>query len=186
MFNHNITFTDFEASESIKEEVRTYLDKIESIYDRVISCDVVISIPHKSSNKPFYHIKINLFLPGEDILVTREAEVDNDHTNIHRAMHDAFQQLIRQLKLKLEKIRQIDVRNIPPHAKITKIFFDEGYGFIETINRREIYFHKNSLVGEKFENLQIGEEVRFNEEQGFKGPQVTSMSLVGKQNRMLS
>ena len=48
-----------------------------------------------------------------------------------------------------------------------------GYGFIETRDGREVYFHRNSVVDGKFDALSAGVRVRFAEERGEKGPQAT-------------
>jgi cold shock CspA family protein len=47
----------------------------------------------------------------------------------------------------------------------------QGYGFIETADGREVYFHRNSVRDDAFEHLTVASEVRFVEEMGEKGPQ---------------
>jgi cold shock CspA family protein len=46
--------------------------------------------------------------------------------------------------------------------------------------RREIYFHRNSVLDGAFAQLEAGSEVRFAEETGEKGPQASSVSLAGR------
>jgi cold shock CspA family protein len=43
-----------------------------------------------------------------------------------------------------------------------------------------IYFHRNSVLKNAFDRLEIGSEVRFSEEAGEQGPQASSVTLVGK------
>ena len=69
-----------------------------------------------------------------------------------------------------------------PHTKVSKLFPKEGYGFIETPDGREIYFHKNSVL--TFEHIDIGDEVIFSEQAGDKGPHATSIRLAGKHHPM--
>jgi len=45
---------------------------------------------------------------------------------------------------------------------------------------REVYFHRNSVADGKFDDLKVGQEVRFSETVGDKGPQATSVHPVGK------
>ena len=71
------------------------------------------------------------------------------------------------------------VHQAPPEARIARLFPDEGYGFIETADGREVYFHKNSVVGERFERLEVGKEVRFVEEHGENGPQASTVHVAG-------
>jgi cold shock CspA family protein len=46
------------------------------------------------------------------------------------------------------------------HGTIVRLFQDKGCGFIETSEGEEIYFHRNSVVDESFEDLGVGQEVR--------------------------
>ena len=63
-------------------------------------------------------------------------------------------------------------------------FPKEGYGFIETPDDREIYFHRNSVLNSAFEHLDIGVEVIFSEEAEDKGPRATTIRLAGKHHPM--
>jgi len=46
---------------------------------------------------------------------------------------------------------------------------------------REIYFHKNSVLGRAFPRLKVGTTVRFAEEQGERGPQASTVHVVPKE-----
>ena len=63
-------------------------------------------------------------------------------------------------------------------------FPKEGYGFIETPDDREIYFHRNSVLNSAFEHLDIGDEVIFSEKAEDKGPRATTIRLAGKHHPM--
>jgi cold shock CspA family protein len=51
-----------------------------------------------------------------------------------------------------------------------------------TADGREIYFHRNALVGGSFDALEEGTEVRFAEVDGEKGPQASTVHVVGKRH----
>src|SRR3546814_16347819 len=76
----------------------------------------------------------------------------------------------------------VKTHEVPPHGKIARLFGYEGYGFIETPDGREIYFHQNSLVDDDFEKLEEGQEVRSVAAEGErdKGPQPSPAQLIGK------
>jgi cold shock CspA family protein len=63
---------------------------------------------------------------------------------------------------------------------VVRLFRDEGFGFIKSMEGREIYFHRNSLVENDFDRLEIGTGVRWDEEEGEEGPQATSVRIVDK------
>ena len=63
-----------------------------------------------------------------------------------------------------------------PHGLVSKLFPDRGYGFIETPDGIEVYFHKNSVADPGFDRLTVGTEVRFVEEDGEHGPQASTVA----------
>jgi cold shock CspA family protein len=54
------------------------------------------------------------------------------------------------------------------------------FGFLETGDGQEIYFHRNSVLNDGFAKLGVGSRVTFAEEQGDKGPQATTVKPTGK------
>ena len=70
-----------------------------------------------------------------------------------------------------------------PYAVVCRVFPEEGYGFIETPEGKEVYFHGNSVLGDDFKHLEVGTEVTFVEEAGERGPQASSVKLVGHLRR---
>ena len=65
-------------------------------------------------------------------------------------------------------------------ARIVRLFPIEEYGFLETADGREIYFHKNSVLPPGFDHLEVASEVSYVEEMGEKGPQASTVRIVGK------
>jgi cold shock CspA family protein len=53
---------------------------------------------------------------------------------------------------------------------VVRLFRGEEYGFLKTLEGREIYVHRHSVVGDDWERLEIGTEVRFTEAEGELGP----------------
>jgi cold shock CspA family protein len=54
---------------------------------------------------------------------------------------------------------------------------EHGFGFIETPDGREIYFHVNAVV-QRGRPIARGDHVRFVEEPGDHGPQATTVHLM--------
>ena len=65
-----------------------------------------------------------------------------------------------------------------PVATVSKL--DNDFGFLQTSDGREIYFHRNSVLNGAFSRLQVGARVAFAEEPGEKGPQASTVRLVDK------
>lgn len=54
---------------------------------------------------------------------------------------------------------------------IKKILADKAFGFIAVEGReKDLFFHKENVVGVTFEELKEGDKVSFEEGQGPKGP----------------
>lgn len=63
---------------------------------------------------------------------------------------------------------------------ITKLFKEDGYGFLQALDGREIYFHQNSVLHQDFNQLKLGACVHFCQEEGEQGPQATTIQVVDK------
>jgi CspA family cold shock protein len=47
---------------------------------------------------------------------------------------------------------------------------DKGFGFINTDNGKDLFFHSSSVQGAGFESLREGQKVSYTEGRGPKGP----------------
>ncbi len=60
---------------------------------------------------------------------------------------------------------------------------DKGFGFISRQGEtKDLFFHSNDLKDISFDQLQIGAEVKFDIEQGPKGPSAKNVELVKTEN----
>jgi len=115
-----------------------------------------------------HDVLIVVQIPGHTITAEKH------HGTFEEAIHNAFD----AVALELDKIREkrashsIDVTAPPERGVVTKLFPDEGYGFIATDDGIEIYFHRNAVRDLEFEKLD-GMSVSLNIEPGEKGPQAT-------------
>lgn len=54
---------------------------------------------------------------------------------------------------------------------------DKGFGFIDTGDGRDIFFHMSSLVGTSYDSLRDGQKVSFEVGEGPKGPRAENVQL---------
>jgi len=54
----------------------------------------------------------------------------------------------------------------------------KGYGFIEREEGEDVFVHFSAILGEGFRNLDEGQRVEFSVEQGAKGLQAVSVTIV--------
>jgi CspA family cold shock protein len=55
----------------------------------------------------------------------------------------------------------------------------KGYGFIAREQGEDVFVHFSAIQGQGFRNLEEGQSVEFNIEQGQKGLQATNVTVVG-------
>ena len=99
------------------------------------------------------------------------------------AIQHAFDAIRRRLEAHVRRMRnEVKSHETPPLARVARLFAEEGYGFLETADGREVYFHRNAVLNGDFAHLQVGTEVSFVEESGDRGPQASTLRLTGRHN----
>jgi cold shock CspA family protein/ribosome-associated translation inhibitor RaiA len=167
----------------IEERVRQEAEKLEQFCDRLASVRAVIARPqHRHHKGDAYSVRLHLTVPGAaDIAISRDPAATGRHEDVQVTITDAFDAARRQLQDLVRKRQgHVKVHEIPPHGTIRVLVPDRDHGFIASADGREIYFHRNSVADGDFDRLEVGQEVRFSEAAGEKGPQATIVRLVGK------
>lgn len=187
MFPFQITFLDFGESDAIWLAVQKRIEKLEQFFERIVRVEVGVSAPHRHRRfNRLYHIQIHIFLPGEDVVINRKPVNNEAHRDIYVAIRDSFnaaERLLRERRRSIQsrsKVHQIST-HLPEGqhvGKISKLFYQDGYGFLQTNDGREFYFDRRSLLNKKWDRLEVGEKVRFLEERGEEGPQASSMTAL--------
>jgi ribosomal subunit interface protein len=177
-----VSFRNMDHSAAIEVKVRERAARLDRFYDRIMGCRVVVEAPHRRHHQgKLYHVRIDLTVPGSEILVTREPMKHHAHEDVYVAIRDAFDAAQRQLEDHVRQQRhEVKTHDAPPQGRVVRIFREEGYGFIETTLGREIYFHKNSVLDGAFDRLDVGSVVQFVEESGEKGPQASTVKPTSK------
>ena len=175
-----ISFHNLERIDAVENRIIEEAGQLDEFCDRIMSCRVVVDVPHRHHlTGNAYQVRIDIKVPREEIAIVQEpAEHDPFYQNVNVAIRDAFNSAARKLEEYVRRERQ-DVKHheIAPHGRIAKLMPEAGYGFIETPEGREIYFHANSVLADRFDQLVVGTEVTFTEELGDKGPQASSVRV---------
>lgn len=190
-----IAYRNMKPSEAVDTRIREEVTKLETFYSGIIHCRVMVEIPHRHQRKgDLYHVRIDMTVPGAELVVKREPslhtalrQVNSDeesksdeahaaHKDIFVVIRDAFKEARRQLQDFARKERGHTKLHVPqPSARVSRLFPDEGYGFLRTPEGTEIYFHKNSVLNDAFDRLTLGSSVTFTEEMGEKGVQASTV-----------
>lgn len=98
MIATKITYTDFDPSEALSTDIEARAQKLEHFFDNIQKCSVVVSSPHKHKKQKFYHIEVILKVPGKTLVVNREPEKNDAHTDPYICVRDAFDAMTRMLE----------------------------------------------------------------------------------------
>jgi ribosomal subunit interface protein len=177
-----ITFRNLDRSEAIEARVRERAESLEKFFDHITSCRVVVEAHHKHHRHGnHYHVRVDVTVPNGEVVASREPDEHHAYTDVYVAIRDAFDAVRRQLEdYGRRERRQVKAHEVPPHGRIVELYPDEDYGRIETPDGRLVYFHRNSVVDADFDKLRIGAQVRFDETMGDRGPQASTVHVVGK------
>ena len=172
-----------EISAALREVLNEHVRELEARYGRMTSCRVVVTGPgHKHRTGGLYDVRIHIALPdGREVAVDHLDHGDERHSDLHFAVNDAFKRARRQLQDEARELQGAIKHHEPqPIGKIARIDVSGEFGFITTQDERDIYFHRNSVVGGSFKDLEPGTRVSFVEEQGDKGAQASTVKPLGK------
>lgn len=177
-----VEFRNLEHSEAVEASVRERAKALERFAKDLLRCKITVSAPHKHHGKGnLYHVSVEMHLAGAEIVVNRSPDANHAHEDVYVAIRDAINAAARKLQDHVRVRRgKVKTHAPTPHGRVSELNPGEDFGRITTADGRLIYFHRNSLLDARLEDLRIGTEVRFDEEPGDRGPQASSVRPVGK------
>jgi len=178
-----VAFKQCAPSAAVRAEIDRQAQKLERYSDRITSCHVVVEAPnvrHRSGN--LYRVDVRLAMPdGKAVVVDRMQGERRERRRVDVAVREAFEAAARQLDGCMESLRgEVKVHEPGARGRVSRLVAGRGYGFLETPDGREVYFHRNAVLNDGFDRLAVGAEARFVEQVGVKGPQASSVRLVGR------
>lgn len=115
-----------------------------------------------------------LSVPGKTLTANKTAETIGDVIN---EVFSAVEQELHRYKEKREQVGQKSPARSHLQGVIVRLFKDRNYGFIQAEGQEDIYFHRNSVSGMPFNDLETGTRVEFDAEEGDEGPQASRVSI---------
>ena len=110
-----ITIRDVEHSEALETHIRDKAKKLDEFFDHVMSCRVVVEVPHKHHHQgKQFNVRIDIGVPGSEIVVNRDHAED-----VYVALRDAFDAAKRQLENYAHKLHGDVKTHKPKHPSET-------------------------------------------------------------------
>jgi ribosomal subunit interface protein len=181
-----ITFRHFSATDALEARVREGAGKLFELFPRITKCDVALELHRGQRQNHRFRCRVDLMVPNAE-LVAQNSEDADASTDVYVALNEVFDEAMRQLEDYVRRARwDVKQHDHTPHARVSKLMVGEGpgtrYGFLETHDGREIYFHEHSVLHGRFDDLELGTEVRFAEEEGEKGPQASTVVVTRRRS----
>ena len=195
-----VTFRGLAHSDALEADIRKRIAWLEQFYTGIVGCRVLVEMPHRHRHDGrHFHVRIEVTVPGgapiivshepslhgplkdvEEAAHRKETEIEGVHRYARVAVHQAFDAARRRLQdFAREQRSAVKTHEVPAHGEIAEISKGDGYGFIQA-DGRQIYFSRASVLDDAFDELVVGTPVAFVEEQGEKGPQASTVRVLGK------
>jgi ribosomal subunit interface protein len=177
-----ITFRDIDHSAAVEARIREKIDKLDTFYNHITSCKVVVGMVQKHQQQGKLHnISIFVSVPGKEFAVSHQP-----NENLYLAIQGAMDSLREQLDTYHRRLygdTKDHGERLP--GEIVRLMEDDCYGFIADEEKNEYYFNLTHLIGVKFNQLHVGDKVRFMPAVGNEGLQARRVSVPKKVNKEL-
>ena len=97
----SISFHGMASSPALEDHIREKVESLEQLHPNLTRCNVTIQQPHHHKHQGnAFNVRIDLYVPGDEIVVNRDANEDP-----YVALRDAFDAARRQVVKHAEKKR---------------------------------------------------------------------------------
>lgn len=94
-----VIFRNMKHSESIEELAVEHCNKLNTYCNSILNCRVTVEMPHKHQQKGnFYQVRIDLTVPGAELVVETKLANNSEYEDIRVALRDAFDMARRRLE----------------------------------------------------------------------------------------
>ena len=101
-----VTFRHMSPSESLEASVREHAAKLDRFHSHITSCRVMVEMLHQRHVKgSVYHVRIDITVPGAELVASSEPPPQHFHEDIHIAIREAFDRMRRELQDQSQRSR---------------------------------------------------------------------------------
>lgn len=190
-----ISYHNIDRSDWIDNYIRERAEHLDRISGGVASCRVVVELAqaqHQTGNP--YRVRVEVTLPPrKDLIGDKEEIVEDPQVQLRPIIRHAFEAVEKQVKKQKQLLRgevkqhhTAETLSEPrplaePLGFVVRLFPDQGYGFLKVASdNEEYYFHRNAVLHNDFERIEIGTQVRFEPSMGEEGPQASTVQIIDK------
>lgn len=183
-----ITYRGVEKTNAIEALINEKIAKLEQVCDYISSCHIAVE---KEQDRPRdrspYRVRLDITVPpGHELAAESTMGHQTQYADLDTVVRDAFEKAWRQLRDLSKRQQEYDKGQVNDGAQdttalVTKLFSEQDYGFLKTLDGQDIHFTRNSVIHNGFDRLEVGTGVRFEaveDEQGIL--HATTVQIVDK------
>lgn len=175
-----IAFRNLEPSPAIEDLIRKRAAALERFAPRILGCDVAVDAQQKRKvHGRVMHVRVTAHVPGPDVTTDAHVAQGSAREDLVLAVNRAFSAAERRLRHQKTRKAGLEVKHHSPvlHGEITELELELGHGYLRADDGREVYFQRDGLTADVWDDLAPGTRLRFREEIGDKGPFATGVSI---------
>ncbi|MBU6309941.1 MAG: HPF/RaiA family ribosome-associated protein [Planctomycetes bacterium] len=86
-----VSFDDLPIDEAVRDAALDHIDQLQRLSHRITGCHVVVAQPHRHHREGrLYSVRVDLVVPGSEIVVNRDHHRDHAHEDVFVALRDSF------------------------------------------------------------------------------------------------
>jgi cold shock CspA family protein len=150
-------------TEALRRQVERAALKLDRFSDRIAARRIAVKKrPGRDRQGELIAVKLTLGVLGErDVIVDCYPSAGHTRQDPYVAIREAFNTACRRLRDRERgRLRR---RKALLDGWVDRIAHEDGFGFIETSDGREIYFHRDAVLDGSFDRLRTGSAVCFTE-----------------------
>lgn len=182
-----MAFRGIEPTDELKRRILDGISMLEGVYPNLISCRSMVAdeTPDQTSGKS-YRVRLEIGIPSKSVVVDQRHPEPDERPTLDQTINEAFS-IARKRLVKAKKLQrgETKIHELPPHGRIVRLLIDDKgvrYGFLENREGRQIYFHEEALVDLEYDDLEVGDEVRYAAAQGDEGLQASTVATLDPQD----
>lgn len=180
----DIMYRDVEKTSALEGLIRSKVEKLEEVCDHIMGCRVAVEKTHeRPEHGSPYRVRVDVTVPpGHEVAATKNPGDTVQYVPLETVIRDAFDATRRQLVELVDK-QQSHTKSHPEQSVagiVTQLMPENDYGFLKSLDGREVYFHRNSVLQGDFDRLTVGTGVQFFLSEGEKGPQASTVKIISK------
>jgi hypothetical protein len=131
--------SESELTDTVETQIMAHVKALEDYVNGLTGCTRCLQHVRFIVLEKAGRVRIHLGVPGGELAIDKQNSKD-----LPRAITEAFTAARQKLEVYVHQLRHdVKIQGRAPDVRVTTIFRPDGYGVFETIDGREVYFHRD-------------------------------------------